>query len=54
MGGTVAIIILLIVVVPVLILISGFVVAGFLGWIIKKDVDVKHAESELLELSEFH
>lgn len=54
MGGTVVIIILLAVVVPVLIIMSGLVVAGLLGSILKKDVDLEHEGSELLELSERH
>ena len=52
MGGTVVIIILLAAVVPVLIIMTGLVAAGLLGWIIKKDVDLTHEGSELLELSE--
>lgn len=54
MGGTVVIIVLLAVIVPVLIIMSGLVVAGLLGSILKKDVDLSHEGSELLELSERH
>lgn len=52
MGGTVVIIILLAVVVPVMIIMSGLVACGLLGWVLKKDVDASHEGSELLELSE--
>ena len=54
MGGTVVIIILLAAVVPVMIIMSGLVAAGLLGWVLKKDVDLDHQGSELLELSERH
>ncbi len=52
MGGTVVIIILLTLVVPVMIIMSGLVASGLLGWALKKDVDDQHQGSELLELSE--
>lgn len=52
MGGTVVIIVLLGAVVPVMIIMTGLLGAGLLGWALKSDVDAQHEGSELLELSE--
>ena len=52
MLGAVLMVILLVVVMPVGILVSGAVVASLLGGLLKRDVDVAHEGSELLEVSE--
>lgn len=52
MGGTVVIIVLLGLIVPVMIIMTGLVASAALGFVLKKDVDVSHEGSELLELSE--
>lgn len=51
MIGTVVIIVLLVLVVPVAIIMTGLVASALLGFIVKKEVDVKNEGSELLELS---
>jgi hypothetical protein len=51
-GGTVVIIVLLVLVVPVSIIMSGLVVSGLLGSVLKRDVDLSHEGSELLALSQ--
>ncbi|MBG01119.1 MAG: hypothetical protein CL470_02480 [Acidimicrobiaceae bacterium] len=52
MTGTVIIIILLVAVVPVAIIMSGFFASALLGHLLKKDVDSCHEGSELLEISQ--
>ncbi|MGI9624881.1 MAG: hypothetical protein ACR2PK_18775 [Acidimicrobiales bacterium] len=52
MGGTVAIIVVLVVIVPVLIMLTGLVASGLMGWVLKRDVDANYEGTELLELSE--
>ena len=50
MTGAVAITIVLVIVLPVLVLISGAVVAAVLGYFLKKDRDDVYEDSELVEL----
>tara|TARA_B110000438_G_scaffold295150_1_gene337694 strand:- start:994 stop:1170 length:177 start_codon:yes stop_codon:yes gene_type:complete len=52
MGGAVIMIIILVVIMPIGILMSGALAAALIGGLIKKDVDVSHKDSELLEVSE--
>ncbi len=51
MVGTIVIIVILLLA-PVAILMSSTVFAGVLGTLLNRDVDISHAGSELLELSE--
>tara|TARA_Y100001960_G_C14153580_1_gene577264 strand:+ start:372 stop:530 length:159 start_codon:yes stop_codon:yes gene_type:complete len=52
MGGAIVMIVLLVVVLPVTILISGALLAGILGGLLKKDVDTVYEGSELLDLGD--
>ena len=52
MGSAVIMIIILVVIMPIGILMSGALAAALIGGLIKKDVDVSHKDSELLEVSE--
>ncbi len=51
MAGPVLIVIELVLVLPVSVLLSGAVLAGLLGWLLKSEVDAEHEGSELLELN---
>ncbi len=51
MVGSVAIIIVLAAIVPIVVIMSGLGAAALLGTLVKNDVDTQHAGSELLELS---
>ena len=51
MGGTIVIIVLLMLIVPVMIIMSGGIASGLLGFLLKNEVDATHEGSELLELS---
>jgi|TARA_B110001454_G_C12715992_1_gene432592 hypothetical protein len=52
MAGAVIMIVVLVVVIPVGILMSGALGAFALGNLLKRDADVRHEGSELLEVSE--
>ncbi len=52
MVGTVIIIVVLAVVFPIVINVAGLVGSALFGWLLKRDVDLEHQGSELLELSE--
>jgi len=45
------IVVVLVVVFPVLVLMSGAVASGLLGFLLHRDVDEAHAGSELVELN---
>jgi hypothetical protein len=51
MAGTIIIIIVLLGIVPVAIIMSGFFASGALGHLLQKDVDATHEGSELFEIS---
>jgi ABC-type thiamin/hydroxymethylpyrimidine transport system permease subunit len=49
--GAIAIVIVLLLI-PVLVLISGGVLAGVIGQVLGRDADARHAGDELLELED--
>lgn len=49
MYGAVILVIVLVAVIPVAVLVSGGIGAGILGWLVKRDVDLSHEGSELIE-----
>jgi hypothetical protein len=49
MLGVVIIVVLLVVVVPVAVLISGGVLSGIIGFVLKRDAEVTHEGSELID-----
>lgn len=49
MPGVILILLVLVVVIPVGVLVSGAVVSALLGWGIKREADLNHEGSELLE-----
>ncbi|MCB1004746.1 MAG: hypothetical protein KDB35_11250 [Acidimicrobiales bacterium] len=51
MAGPVLIVLALVLVLPISVLLSGAVLAGLLGWLVKSEVDAEHEGSELLELN---
>jgi hypothetical protein len=51
MAGAVAIVVVLVVVIPVLVLLSGGILAAILGETLTRDADHRHAGSELVELN---
>ena len=51
MAGPVLIVVALVLVLPISVLLSGAVLAGILGWLLKSEVDAEHEGSELLELN---
>ena len=51
MVGVVVIAVVLVVVIPVGVLFSGAVLSAILGALLKRDTDMQHAGSELLDLS---
>ena len=50
MAGAVAIVIVLLLI-PVLVIMSGAVLAGILGQLLTKDAEVRNEDSELLDLN---
>lgn len=52
MAGAVVMILVLVVVIPVGVLISGGVVAGVIGHVLRRNAEKTHAGSELVELND--
>lgn len=50
LGGVIMAIVLVLVFVP-LVLVTGGVASGLLGWLLNRDVDASHEGSELLDLN---
>lgn len=51
MIGAAIIVVVLIFVIPVAVLLSGGVGAAVIGWVLQRDVDARHQDSELLDLN---
>ena len=52
MAGAIIIIVLLVVVIPVGVIISGGVAAGFIGHLLRRNAETTHEGSELIELND--
>jgi hypothetical protein len=51
MPGPIIILVILLVAIPVSVAMSGAVVAGILGWLLKENGEATHEGSELVDLS---
>jgi hypothetical protein len=51
MPGAVVIVLVLVIVLPVLIMMTGPLIAGALGWSLKDDAEARNEGSELIELN---
>ncbi|HEX4868393.1 MAG TPA: hypothetical protein VFV32_12345 [Acidimicrobiales bacterium] len=51
MPGPIIILVVLLVAIPVGVVMTGAVVAGILGWVLRDNGDATHEGSELIELS---
>lgn len=51
MAGAIAIVVIVMVVMPVLLIMSGTIVAALLGQTAKADAEARHEGSELIDLS---
>ena len=51
MAGAIAIIFVLVVVLPVVVMMSGGVIAAVIGYFLRIDVDKSHEGSELIDLN---
>jgi len=52
MGGALLVVIALVLVIPVAVIISGGILAGVIGTVLKVNGEKTHAGSELIELNE--
>jgi ABC-type thiamin/hydroxymethylpyrimidine transport system permease subunit len=51
MPGVILVVLALVVVLPVVVMLSGSVVAGILGWALKDNGEATHEGSELIDLN---